>query len=70
MSGIGSTAQQTQLAHLAVIIPFKNHSYKKTGFQPCIFCGRTIKNHKFKGKTVCIQCLLQIPEIFPYKSNY
>lgn len=53
-----------QPAHQAVIIPFNELSYKKEKFQPCIFCGKTIKIHTFKGKTVCIHCLRLIPAIF------
>lgn len=54
-------------AHQAVIIPFNELSYKKERFQPCIFCGKTIKIHKFKGKNVCIQCLRLIPAAFSSK---
>ena len=64
MSNISSTPLLKQSVNLAVIIPFKSLSYKKSRFQPCIFCGETTRIQKFKGKTVCIQCLLEIPDIF------
>lgn len=67
MSSTSPTVQQKQSGHLTVIIPFKSLPYKKKGYRPCIFCGKTIRIHKFKGKTVCLQCLLQIPDIFPFK---
>jgi len=64
MSSIISTLPLKRPARLAVIIPFINRSHKKARFQPCIFCGKTMMIQKFKGKTVCIQCLHEIPDIF------
>jgi hypothetical protein len=64
MSNIILTPPLKQPARQAVIIPFKSLSHNKAGFQPCIFCGKTMSNQKFKGKTVCIHCLHQIPAIF------
>jgi len=64
MSGISATSPLKQPASLAVIIPFNSLSHKKARFQACIFCGNTARIQKFKGKTVCIQCLFQIPDIF------
>ena len=64
MSDINSTPPLKQSAHQAVIIPFKSRTDKKVQFLPCIFCGKTIRIQKFKGKAVCVQCLLQIPDIF------
>jgi len=66
MSSISSTQLLKQPADQAVIIPFNKPSHTKEQFQPCIFCGKTIKVHKFKGKTVCIHCLRQIPAIFSF----
>jgi transcriptional pleiotropic regulator of transition state genes len=54
----------TQSSRQSVILPFDRLPHTKEQFQPCIFCGETIKVHKFKGKTVCIHCLRQIPSIF------
>ncbi|KJR45781.1 hypothetical protein UF75_3829 [Desulfosporosinus sp. I2] len=65
MSTIRSTPQHQQSVHQAVIIPFKP-SHAKAQFHPCIFCGQTMKVHHFKGKTVCIHCLRQIPAIFSF----
>ena len=64
MSSIISTHPPKQGVRLAVIIPFESLSHNKARFQHCIFCGKTIEIQKFKGKTVCIDCLLQIPDIF------
>jgi Primosomal protein N'' (replication factor Y) - superfamily II helicase len=64
LSSISSTPPLKQPVHPAVIIPFASLSHKKTPFQPCIFCGQTMEIKKFKGKTVCIHCLHQIPDIF------
>lgn len=64
MSKIILTPPLKQPARQAIIIPFDRQSLTKEQFQPCIFCGKTIKVHKFKGKTVCIHCLRQIPAIF------
>jgi len=64
MASIISTVALKEPAHLAIIIPFESLSHKKARFQPCIFCGKTMRIHSFKGKTVCIQCLVQIPDIF------
>ena len=64
MSSISSTLPLRQPADQAVIIPFNRLSHAKERFQPCIFCGETVKVRKFKGKTVCIHCLRQIPAIF------
>ena len=61
---ISTTLPLTPPDRLAVIIPFESLSHNIARFQPCIFCGKTMKIQKFKGKTVCIQCLLQIPDIF------
>ncbi|KUO70081.1 MAG: hypothetical protein APF81_00075 [Desulfosporosinus sp. BRH_c37] len=66
MSSISSTPALKQPTRLAVIIPIKSFSPKKARFLPCIFCGETIQIKKFKGKTVCTHCLLQIPDIFSY----
>ena len=64
MSSISSAPPAMQPVRQAIIIPFYRHSLATEQFQPCIFCGKTVKVHKFKGKTVCIQCLRQIPTIF------
>lgn len=64
MSSISSAPPLMQSVRQAVIIPFDRLPLTKEQFQPCIFCGKTVKVHKFKGKTVCIQCLRQIPTIF------
>ena len=64
MSSISSTLPLQQPAHQAIIFPFNKLSHTKEQFQPCIFCGETVKVRKFKGKTVCIHCLRQIPAIF------
>jgi|GEM_PF-1315655 len=64
MSSIDPTLALKQPAHQAVIFPFVKILHIKEQFQPCIFCGKTMKVHKFKGKTVCINCLRQIPAIF------
>lgn len=53
-----------QPSHQAVILPFKARPQSREQFSPCIFCGKTMRIHKFKGKTVCINCLRQIPAIF------
>jgi len=66
MSNISSTCPLKQPAHQAVILPFKLRSQTKEQFSPCIFCGKTMKIQRFKGKTVCINCLHEIPEIFSY----
>jgi hypothetical protein len=66
MATINSTLPIEQPAHQAVIIAFSELTQKKTRFQPCIFCGETIKIHKFKGKNVCTRCLHQIPAIFSF----
>ncbi|HBP63327.1 MAG TPA: hypothetical protein DD730_03445 [Desulfosporosinus sp.] len=64
MSSINSAHPLKQPIRLAVIIPFESLSHNKARFQPCIFCGKTMRVQKFRGKTVCIECLLQIPDIF------
>ncbi|MDR3600678.1 MAG: hypothetical protein P4L49_09405 [Desulfosporosinus sp.] len=64
MSSINSTPSLEPTAHQAVIIPLNRLSHTKEQFHPCIFCGKTMKVHKFKGKAVCIHCLHQIPAIF------
>ncbi|TGE40018.1 hypothetical protein E4K67_03295 [Desulfosporosinus fructosivorans] len=64
MSISSSTLPLNQPTHLAVIIPFKRPARTNEQFQSCIFCGKTMKIQNFKGKTVCIQCLLRIPDIF------
>ncbi|MDQ7096202.1 hypothetical protein REC12_21635 [Desulfosporosinus sp. PR] len=66
MSSINSTPSQKQPVQQAVIIAFSDLTRKKNRFQPCIFCGETIKVHKFKGKNVCTRCLHQIPAIFSF----
>ncbi|TGE32648.1 hypothetical protein E4K68_10750 [Desulfosporosinus sp. Sb-LF] len=66
MSSISSTPQLQQPVHQAIIIPFNRPSRPREQFQPCIFCGKTMRIHKFKGKTVCIHCLRQIPAIFSF----
>ena len=66
MSSFSPILPINEPAHQAVIIPFDRLSKTKGQFQPCIFCGKTIKIHKFKGKTVCIHCLHQIPAIFSF----
>lgn len=53
-------------AQQAVIIPFHKRMTNKKAFCSCIFCGNTIRVHTFKGKSVCIHCLHQIPTIFSY----
>ncbi|HEY8910305.1 MAG TPA: hypothetical protein VIM51_08500 [Desulfosporosinus sp.] len=64
MSSISSTTLHKNPPHQAVIIPFDTLTQTKKHFHPCIFCGNTMKVHKFKGKTVCVHCLRQIPAIF------
>jgi len=64
MSNISPSCTLTQPARQAVILPFNMRSQTRKQFSPCIFCGKTMRIHKFKGKTVCINCLLQIPAIF------
>lgn len=49
--------------HQAVILPFKQDLHQKH-VQSCIFCGKTLKIHTFKGKAVCHQCLQLIPTLF------
>lgn len=66
MLRINSTPQLQQPAQQAVIIAFSDLKRKKSQFQPCIFCGETMKVHKFKGKNVCTRCLHQIPAIFSF----
>ncbi|MDP4127160.1 MAG: hypothetical protein Q8912_09480 [Bacillota bacterium] len=66
MSSFSPILPTNEPAHQAVIIPFNRVQRTQRQFQPCIFCGKTIKVHKFKGKTVCIQCLHQIPAIFSF----
>ncbi|HBV85979.1 MAG TPA: hypothetical protein DEF42_04775 [Desulfosporosinus sp.] len=66
MSNTSSVCPLKQSDHQAVILPFKSRSQTKEQFSPCIFCGKTIKVQRFKGKTVCINCLHQIPAIFYY----
>ena len=66
MSIISSAPSQEQTARQAVIIPFKKRTSTLKQFQPCIFCGKTMKVHNFKGKAVCIHCLHQIPAIFSF----
>ncbi|MBP1759095.1 MAG: hypothetical protein H6Q63_12 [Firmicutes bacterium] len=66
MSNIITACLLKQPTHQAVILPFKPRSKTKEEFSPCIFCGKTIKVQRFKGKTVCIKCLHQIPSIFSY----
>ncbi|HZK84027.1 MAG TPA: hypothetical protein VFC58_04975 [Desulfosporosinus sp.] len=67
MTNIIPTPPLNQPVRLAVIIPFESLSHNRARFLPCIFCGKTMRIQKFKGKTVCIQCLLQIPDIFSYR---
>lgn len=50
----------------AVIIPIQSLAHTKRQLNPCIFCGETMKVRKFRGKTVCLNCLRQIPAIFSY----
>lgn len=64
MSSYSPVLQIDEPAHQAVIIPFDTLLQKHR--QACIFCGKTLKVHKFKGKTVCIHCLRQIPAIFSF----
>ncbi|HBW36475.1 hypothetical protein [Desulfosporosinus sp. BICA1-9] len=66
MSNIRSTTKNQQSAHQAIILPFKTQARTKAQFHPCIFCGKTMRVHNFKGKTVCIHCLRQIPAIFSF----
>jgi hypothetical protein len=68
MSSFSTVLPKHEPAHQAIIIPFERllQTKKQQQFQPCIFCGKTIKVHKFKGKTVCIHCLRQIPAIFSF----
>ncbi|MDA8223885.1 hypothetical protein [Desulfosporosinus sp.] len=66
MSNINSARTLMQPARQAVILPFKTRSQTNEQFSPCIFCGKTMRVHKFKGKTVCINCLRLIPAIFSY----
>ena len=66
MSSNISTHPLKQPVRLAVIIPFESLSHNRARFQRCIFCGKTMRIQKFKGKTVCIECLLQIPDSFSY----
>lgn len=66
MSNISSTSPLKQPKHQAVILPFKLRPQTKEQFSPCIFCGKTLKIQSFKGKTVCINCLHEIPAIFSF----
>ncbi len=66
MSSINSAPPQKQPAQQAVIIAFSELKHKRHRFQPCIFCGETIKVHNFKGKNVCSRCLQQIPSMFSF----
>lgn len=64
MSSISPACTPKQPSRQAVILPFRTRTQTKELFSPCIFCGKTMRVHKFKGKTVCINCLRQIPAIF------
>jgi hypothetical protein len=66
MFSIDSTPSIEPPAKQAVIIAFSEFTRKKGQFQPCIFCGETMKVLKFKGKNVCTRCLHQIPAIFSF----
>ncbi|EHQ91582.1 hypothetical protein [Desulfosporosinus youngiae] len=66
MSNISLTGPLEQPTQQAVILPFKLRSQTNEQFSPCIFCGKTVKIQRFKGKTVCISCLHEIPEIFSF----
>ncbi|AET70259.1 hypothetical protein Desor_4858 [Desulfosporosinus orientis DSM 765] len=64
MSNTDTACPLSQTAHQAVVLPFRTRAQSKEQFSPCIFCGKTMRVHIFKGKTVCDNCLRQIPAIF------
>lgn len=66
MSSFSPVTPVIRPAYQAVVIPLDRRSQTERHYQPCIFCGNTLKTHKFKGKTVCTHCLHQIPAIFSF----
>lgn len=63
------TTKQKSSSTQGKILFFDSYKREKRA-QHCIFCNTTSLLQNFKGKTVCSECLQNIPELFSVPSHY
>ncbi|ACL22110.1 hypothetical protein Dhaf_4101 [Desulfitobacterium hafniense DCB-2] len=64
-----NTMKQKSSSNQGEILCFDSYKRQKQA-QHCIFCNTTSLLQNFKGKTVCSECLQNIPELFSVPSHY
>lgn len=64
MSGKALKPKEKMNSCYGIVLSFDLHLHQRKGPEPCIFCGQTLMVRNFKGKSVCLNCLINIPSLF------